>query len=363
MIRPNARQPIQAGNPRIENKSYVHFGSTMKKNALKKATPTYLDSRSKLTDLLKHGPVVVDVSGFELTDLDRERLVHPMVGGVILFGRNFESKAQVSKLCEQIRELRTPRLLICVDHEGGRVQRFKEGFTRIPPMLELGAQWDQNPLAACQKATELGEIIGRELKEVGVDLSFTPVLDLDYGQSSVIGDRALHHDPRVVAMLARSLTHGLLLSGMGNCGKHFPGHGYARADSHHEVPIDERSKKTILEKDAAPYEWMGATLLSIMPAHVIYPEVDSQPAGFSEIWLKKILRKKLGFDGIIFSDDLTMEAASVAGGMKARAHAAFKAGCDMVLVCNQPDRADEVLSELRWKSSAAFERRLARLLR
>jgi beta-N-acetylhexosaminidase len=189
------------------------------------------------------------------------------------------------------------------------------------------------------------------------------VLDLDYGQSSVIGDRALHADPRVVAMLARSLTHGLLLSGMGNCGKHFPGHGYAKADSHHEIPIDERSKKVILEKDAAPYGWMGETLLSIMPAHVIYPEVDSQPAGFSEVWLKKILRKQLGFDGLIFSDDLTMEAASVAGNMQQRAQAAFKAGCDMVLVCNQPNSADAILSDLSWKRSAAFDRRLSRLLR
>jgi beta-N-acetylhexosaminidase len=312
---------------------------------------------------IKLGPVVVDVAGLCLTDDDRARLAHPMVGGVILFARNFSNRDQVKALCTDIRALRTPRLLICVDHEGGRVQRFKEGFTRIPPMIELGQLWDKDVLAACKKATYYGEIIGRELKEVGVDLSFTPVLDLDYGQSSVIGDRALHADPRVVAMLARSLSHGLLLSGMGNCGKHFPGHGYAKADSHHEIPVDERSKKVILEKDAAPYGWMGETLLSIMPAHVIYPEVDTQPAGFSEIWLKKILRKQLGFDGVIFSDDLTMEAASVAGNMQQRAQAAFKAGCDMVLVCNQPNSADAILSDLQWKRSAAFDRRLGRLLR
>jgi beta-N-acetylhexosaminidase len=312
---------------------------------------------------IKLGPVVVDVAGLSLTDDDRARLAHPMVGGVILFARNFSNRDQVKALCAEIRALRTPRLLICVDHEGGRVQRFKEGFTRIPPMIELGQLWDKDVLAACKKATYYGEIIGRELKDVGVDLSFTPVLDLDYGQSSVIGDRALHADPRVVAMLARSLSHGLLLSGMGNCGKHFPGHGYAKADSHHEIPVDERSKKVILDKDAAPYGWMGETLLSIMPAHVIYPEVDTQPAGFSEIWLKKILRKQLGFDGVIFSDDLTMEAASVAGNMQQRAQAAFKAGCDMVLVCNQPNSADAILSDLQWKRSAAFDRRLGRLLR
>jgi beta-N-acetylhexosaminidase len=312
---------------------------------------------------VKLGPVVVDVAGLTLSDEDKLRLSHPMVGGVILFARNFESREQVRDLCSEIRALRTPRLLICVDHEGGRVQRFKEGFTRIPPMLELGKLWEKDVLEACKQATQWGEVIGRELKDVGVDLSFTPVLDLDYGQSSVIGDRALHADPRVVTMLARSLTHGLLLAGMGNCGKHFPGHGYAKADSHHEVPLDERSKKVILERDAAPYGWMGATLLSIMPAHVIYPEVDSQPAGFSEIWLKKILRNQLGFDGIIFSDDLTMEAASVAGNMQQRARAAFKAGCDMVLVCNQPNSADAILNDLNWKRTAAFDRRLSRLLR
>ncbi len=312
---------------------------------------------------IKLGPVVVDVAGFTLSANDRARLAHPMVGGVILFARNFESREQVTQLCSDIRALRTPRLLICVDHEGGRVQRFKEGFTRIPPMIELGQLWEKDVLAACKRATHYGEIIGRELKAVGVDLSFTPVLDLDYGQSSVIGDRALHADPRVVALLARSLSHGLLLSGMGNCGKHFPGHGYAKADSHHEIPIDERSKKVILEKDAAPYGWMGETLLSVMPAHVIYPEVDAQPAGFSEIWLKKILRKQLGFDGVIFSDDLTMEAAAVAGNMQQRAQAAFKAGCDMVLVCNQPNSADAILSDLKWKRTAAFDRRLQRLLR
>ena len=312
---------------------------------------------------IKLGPVVVDVAGLALTADDRARLSHPMVGGVILFARNFESRQQVTELCSDIRALRSPRLLVCVDHEGGRVQRFKEGFTRIPPMIELGQWWEKDVLGACKQATHLGEIIGRELKEVGVDLSFTPVLDLDYGQSSVIGDRALHADPRVVTMLARSLSHGLLLSGMGNCGKHFPGHGYAKADSHHEIPTDERSKKIILEKDAAPYGWMGETLLSIMPAHVIYPEVDSQPAGFSEVWLKKILSKQLGFDGLIFSDDLTMEAASVAGNMQQRAQAAFRAGCDMVLVCNQPSSADAILSDLSWKRSAAFDRRLSRLLR
>ncbi len=198
------------------------------------------------------GPVVVDVAGTRLNDDDRRRLAHPLVGGVILFARNFTSKRQVSVLCREIRSLRDPRLLIFVDHEGGRVQRFRQGFTAIKPMRTLGEHWDLDPLAACREATEVGQTIGRELRAVGVDLSFTPVLDLDYGASGVIGDRALHHDPRVVALLARCLNHGLLLSGMANCGKHFPGHGYARADSHHEAPIDDRDLETSCDVTPRP---------------------------------------------------------------------------------------------------------------
>lgn len=304
------------------------------------------------------GPVVVDVAGTRLNDDDRRRLAHPLVGGVILFARNFTSKRQVSVLCREIRSLRDPRLLIFVDHEGGRVQRFRQGFTAIKPMRTLGEHWDLDPLAACREATEVGQTIGRELRAVGVDLSFTPVLDLDYGASGVIGDRALHHDPRVVALLARCLNHGLLLSGMANCGKHFPGHGYARADSHHEVPIDERDLETIVGRDAAPYGWLGDTLSAVMPAHVVYPQVDSAPAGFSPIWLQQVLRDRLGFRGMILSDDLTMEAAAWAGDMVARARAALSAGCDMVLVCNQPQLADQLLSGLRWRAPRGFAARL-----
>jgi beta-N-acetylhexosaminidase len=304
------------------------------------------------------GPVVVDVAGTRLNDDDRRRLAHPLVGGVILFARNFTSKRQVSVLCREIRSLRDPRLLIFVDHEGGRVQRFRQGFTAIKPMRTLGEHWDLDPLAACREATEVGQTIGRELRAVGVDLSFTPVLDLDYGASGVIGDRAFHHDPRVVALLARCLNHGLLLSGMANCGKHFPGHGYARADSHHEVPIDERDLETIVGRDAAPYGWLGDTLSAVMPAHVVYPQVDSAPAGFSPIWLQQVLRDRLGFRGMILSDDLTMEAAAWAGDMVARARAALRAGCDMVLVCNQPQLADQLLSGLRWRAPRGFAARL-----
>jgi beta-N-acetylhexosaminidase len=310
---------------------------------------------------LQLGPLIVDVEGLVLSAADRSRLTHPLVGGVVLFARNFESRKQVTLLCGEIRALRTPRLLVCVDHEGGRVQRFRKGFTEIPPMRDLGAMWDFDVLGACQRATELGQIIGRELSEVGVDLSFTPVLDLDYGSASVIGDRALHNDPRVVAMLARSLTHGLLLSGMANCGKHFPGHGYAHADSHFALPIDERKLKVLIDADAAPYEWMGETLTSVMPAHVVYPEVDQKAAGFSKIWLQDILRKRLGFTGLIVSDDLCMEAATVAGNIHQRTKAALSAGCDMALVCNRADLVDELLGKLQWKAGPHFDHRLRRL--
>ena len=309
---------------------------------------------------LAPGPVVLDVAGLELTAEDRELLMHPLTGGVILFGRNFASRDQVAGLCAGIRALR-PGLLVCVDHEGGRVQRFREGFTAIEPMRALGELWDRDVLAACRRATEIGQTIGAELRAVGVDLSFTPVLDLDHGLSGVIGDRAFHRDPRVVTLLAKSLNHGLLLSGMANCGKHFPGHGFAHADSHFELPIDERSLGTILADDAAPYGWLGDALSAVMSAHVIYPEVDALPAGFSRTWLQKILRRKLGFRGLIFSDDLTMEAASVVGDIVERGHAALAAGCDMVLVCNRPDLAGQLLQGLRWKRSRAFTERLARL--
>ena len=303
------------------------------------------------------GPVVVDVAGFSLTEAERDRLRHPMVGGVILFSRNYRSIDQLRALCAEIKSLREPALLICVDHEGGRVQRFRDGFSPIPSMRSLGEQWDSDPLAACAEATRLGRLIGSELRSAGVDLSFTPVLDLDHGRSAVIGNRAFHSDPRVVTMLARALNHGLLLAGMSNCGKHFPGHGWASADSHVAIPVDERPLREILASDAAPYRWMGETLSAVMPAHVIYPAVDEQPAGFSGKWLKQILRRQLGFDGVIVSDDLTMEGAAVAGDIHARARAALGAGCDMLLVCNHPDLADELIGRLDWRRPRDWLRR------
>ena len=307
------------------------------------------------------GPVIVDVAGFELTEEERGRLLHPLVGGVILFARNYADRDQLRRLTTEIHGLRTPRLPISVDHEGGRVQRFRDGFSTIAPMRELGRRWDQDVLAACREATEIGYTIGSELRAAGVDLSYTPVLDLDYGFSAVIGDRAFHRDHRVVTLLAKSLNHGLLLAGVGNCGKHFPGHGFASADSHLALPVDERPLRAILADDAAPYGWLGRSLTAVMPAHVVYPKVDSKTAGFSAKWLKTILRKRLGFDGLIVSDDLTMEAAAIVGDIVDRAEAAFAAGCDTVLVCNRPDLADELLSRLEAPRNRHLARRLAAL--
>jgi beta-N-acetylhexosaminidase len=286
-----------------------------------------------------HAPLIIDVAGLSLNAADRRRLRHPLVGGMILFARNWRDREHLASLCRDIKAVRQD-LLICVDHEGGRVQRFKtDGFTHLPPMRALGKQWLENPLEATNAATACGYVLGAELRACGVDLSFTPVLDLDYGESSVIGDRAFERDPRVVSLLAKSLMHGLLQSGMANCGKHFPGHGFVKADSHTEIPVDRRSLKAILADDAAPYGWLSTVLASVMPAHVIYPKVDARPAGFSARWLGDILRARLGFGGAIFSDDLSMAGARLIDGWQVSyaqaAVVALNAGCDMVLLCNQ----------------------------
>ena len=307
------------------------------------------------------GPLVVDVAGVALTPEECRRLRHPLVGQVLLFTRNFESPSQLAELAREIRALRDPPLRICVDHEGGRVQRFRDGFSAIPPMSRLGDLWDRDVLAACRTAISIGTVIGTELRSHGVDLTFAPVLDLAWGRSTVMGDRALHADPRVVSMLAARLMHGLALAGMANCGKHFPGHGWAEADSHHEVPVDPRPLKTILKDDAAPYRWLGVSLASVMPAHVVYPKVDALPAGFSRRWIGEILRGDLGFAGAVFSDDLSMAGAGVAGDLGARARAALDAGCDFILVCNDPEGADRLLAELRWQAGSAFAQRLSRI--
>jgi beta-N-acetylhexosaminidase len=293
------------------------------------------------------GPVMVDVAGLELAPDEREMLAHPLVGGVILFARNYRSPAQLDALTASIHALRDPSLPIAVDHEGGRVQRFVEGFTRLPPMRALGRVYDREPALAANLASAIGVVLAGELRGHGVDLSFTPVLDIDFGSSSVIGDRAFHATAAGVAALAGALVAGMARMGMGAVGKHFPGHGYVRADSHHEVPVDDRDLAAIEASDLAPYKALiGRGLTGVMPAHVIYPRVDARPAGFSPVWLKDILRGRLGFDGIVFSDDLSMEGASVAGGIIERGQAALSAGCDVVLVCNAREAAERLLDGL-----------------
>jgi beta-N-acetylhexosaminidase len=327
--------------------------------------------------MTQHAPLIIDIAGLSLSKADKQRLKHPLTGGIILFARNWENRAQLTALCAEIKKIRRD-LLICVDHEGGRVQRFRtDGFTHLPPMGALGELWLKDALAATNAATACGYVLGAELRSCGVDFSFTPVLDLDYGESSVIGDRAFARDPRVVALLAKSLMHGLLQSGMANCGKHFPGHGFVKADSHTDIPVDRRSLKAILADDAAPYDWLNTTLTSVMPAHVIYPKVDARPAGFSEKWLTYILRGQLGFGGAIFSDDLSMAGARIIDGKEVSyteaAITALTAGCDMVLLCNQSvgkgEAVDELLSGMaeaqlkgRWEPLESSELRRLDLL-
>ncbi|MBK8323407.1 MAG: beta-N-acetylhexosaminidase [Betaproteobacteria bacterium] len=312
---------------------------------------------------MKPGPVMVDVAGLELAAEDKERLLHPQVGGVILFARNYATPLQLVRLCQSIRDLRKPGLLIAVDHEGGRVQRFRHAFTAIPPMRELGRLYDRDPAEGIAAARACGHVIGCELQAHGIDLTFAPVLDVDYGESGVIGDRAFHRDPARIATLAEALQSGLAQAGMASVGKHFPGHGWVKADSHLAIPVDERTMAEIAAQDLVPFRRLArAGMGGVMPAHVIYPKVDGKPAGFSGVWLRKVLRDKLGFDGLIFSDDLSMEGASAAGGMVARANAALGAGCDMVLVCNDPRAQDTVLDGLaRRPADADLARRLERM--
>jgi beta-N-acetylhexosaminidase len=291
------------------------------------------------------GAVMLDVAGTSLTADERELLRHPQVGGVILFARNYESPEQLKALTADIRRAREPQLLIAVDHEGGRVQRFQAGFTRIPPMADIGHLPRGQARRAAQAA---GTVIAAELSSHGVDFSFAPVLDVDFGSSSIIGNRAFSSEPARVAELAEAFHIGLKRGGSASVGKHFPGHGFVAADSHLAVPVDERGYADIERADLLPYATLiPAGLDGIMPAHVIYPKVDPSPAGFSAKWLKEILRGRLGFQGLIFSDDLSMEGASVAGGFVERANAALSAGCDMVLVCNDPAAAGKLVEQLQ----------------
>lgn len=289
------------------------------------------------------GPLMIDIAGTELTALDRERLCHPLVGGIILFTRNYSNPEQLAMLTAEIHVLRSPQLLIAVDHEGGRVQRFRDGFTRLPTMAALGKLWDVNPEAGIKAARQVGYVLASELRARGVDYSFTPVLDLDYGPSRVIGDRAFHRQPAAVIALAKALGEGLRQGGMGSCGKHYPGHGYVIPDSHIELPVDDRPFEA-MQEDMEPYRQLS--LDGVMAAHVIYSCMDCNTAVFSNKWIS-YLRNDIKFNGVVFTDDLSMAGAGVVGGMLNRVETAYNAGCDMLLVCNAPDVVGDVLD--KWK--------------
>ncbi len=305
---------------------------------------------------------MLDIVGLH-PDGDESALIrHPLVGGVILFSRNFESPGQLDVLTAELHNLK-PELIIAVDHEGGRVQRFRNGFTELPAMAALGLRFDTDRAQALRLAEAVGFVLAWELRLHGVDLSFAPVLDIDHGHSDVIGDRAFHRDPEVVALLASALRVGLRGAGFAAVGKHFPGHGFVKADSHHDLPEDTRSLETLKHLDLLPFQRLiEAGLEGIMQAHILYSAIDAQPAGFSSFWLQQVLRETFGFDGVIFSDDLSMEGALAAGQPIDRAHAALAAGCDMVLLCNDPEAAQQIVAGLAgFQSSPDSQRRLARL--
>lgn len=304
------------------------------------------------------GPLMIDIAGTQLTGIDRERLCHPLVGGVILFSRNYVSPEQLATLTAEIHALRTPALLIAVDHEGGRVQRFRDGFTRLPPMAALGRLWDEQPETASTAAHQVGFVLAAELRARGVDYSFTPVLDLDYGPSRVIGDRAFHRQPAVVVALADALSSGLRDGGIGCCGKHFPGHGYVIPDSHVELPVDARSLLA-MQDDLQPYRELA--LDAVMAAHVIYECMDCNTAVFSNKWIN-YLRKNIKFNGVVFTDDLSMAGAGIVGGMLNRVDTAYRAGCDMLLVCNSPDSVGEVLANWQPEIDPSRGKRVETLL-
>lgn len=308
------------------------------------------------------GPVMLDIEGTTLDAEEHEMLQHPLVGGVILFTRNYESPEQVAALIAEIHALRSPQLLIAVDHEGGRVQRFRDGFTRLPAMRRFGEIYEKDRRRARLLCEQYGWVMASELRAVGVDFSFAPVLDIDYGLSEVIGDRAYHRDAQVVADLANATMQGMQRAGMAAIGKHFPGHGAVEADSHEAIPHDERRYEDIFAEDILPYQrMMNNGMAGVMPAHVIYDKVDPNPAGFSPFWLKQVLRERVGFQGVIFSDDLNMEGASVAGDYADRARAAVSAGCDMVLICNNRKAALQILDDFRPEPDPVLHARLARL--
>lgn len=313
------------------------------------------DSLGGYMALSPWGPLIMDVAGLSLTGEDRLVLEHPFIGGVILFSRNYQSPEQVTELIREIRAIRAD-LLIAVDQEGGRVQRFKSALTRLPPMATLGRLYDHNPQVALSYATELAWLMASEMLALGVDISFAPVLDLAYGVSSVIGDRAFHDSPSTVAKLAGAYIKGMKQAGMAATGKHFPGHGAVAADSHLELPVDSRELDDIRKKDLQPFVLLADQLAAIMPAHIVYERVDANPAGFSDVWLQSVLRQELGFKGLIFSDDLSMKGATIAGDYSARAGQALRAGCDMILLCNDRDGVKALLGDsalVEWRVEPA----------
>lgn len=306
---------------------------------------------------------MLDLDGIELTEEEKELLQNPLVGGVILFTRNFSSVEQIHNLVKAIHAVREPKLLIGVDHEGGRVQRFRDGFSSLPAARHFGEVYDKDSRKALSLAEKAGWLMAAELRAVEIDFSFAPVLDVDAGISEVIGDRAFHSDEKIIVELAHAYMKGMNNAGMAATGKHFPGHGHVEADSHVAIPVDEREYNDIYARDIIPFKRMiHHGLAAIMPAHVIYPKVDKQPAGFSSIWLKDILRKRLLFQGVIFSDDLDMQGASVAGkSYTDRAVAALEAGCDMALICNNRKGAIEILDNLPDINDPVAHLRLARM--
>ncbi|WP_406827660.1 beta-N-acetylhexosaminidase [Microbulbifer sp. ARAS458-1] len=303
------------------------------------------------------GPVMIDVEGHSLTDEDRALLQHPHVGGLIFFARNFESRPQLEALIEEIRAVR-PEILLAVDQEGGRVQRFRDSFTRIPSMQALSARADK------QQLQDVGWLLAAELLAVGIDFSFAPVLDADDDFCRIVGDRSFAQDPLQLAEKARPFMAGMHDAGMATTGKHFPGHGQVLEDSHEELPVDQRSLEEVMATDCTPFSECIAAgeLEAVMPAHIRFARVDENPVGFSRFWLQEILRKRLKFDGVIFSDDLTMEGAGAAGGYRERIHAAMAAGCDMGVVCNNRAGAKEVLEALEgFTPDPASSQRLERM--
>ncbi len=305
---------------------------------------------------------MLDIEGLALTPADRDLLREPAVGGVVLFSRNYSSADQLIDLVADIRALRSPPLLVAVDHEGGRVQRFRDGFTEIPPMRLIGGEYRRDPDAGIALARRAGWLIASELRSVGIDLCFAPCVDLDWGVSDVIGDRSFARRPDVVADLAASFARGLRSAGMAAVAKHFPGHGAVAADSHMSLPVDRRDYGDVLD-DMRPYERLASSSLiaGVMTAHIVYPEIDELPASFSEFWLQRELRSRLGFDGAVFSDDLSMKATRDYGSMPERARRALAAGCDMVLICNDRPRAERAVAALADYSNPLSLVRLARL--